>query len=164
LAALAALGAVACGGLSGGAPREPVARGTAVAGRLPLVDGGDLELSSLRGRFVVIHVFATWSLDAAADVDELKAARAAVGPTRLTIVGVALDPQGYTLVAPWRAAAGVDWPIVLATAEVTSGDSALGDVMAAVPMTVLVDPDGRVVWSVRGPLPRGELSRHVKVD
>jgi hypothetical protein len=33
--------------------------------------------------------------------------------------------------------------------------------MAEVPSTVLVDAEGRVVWSHRGPLPPGELARRL---
>ena len=60
-----------------------------------------------------------------------------------------------------RDAAGIDWLVALPSPELTGGKSVFGDVMAAVPSTVLVDAGGHVVWSHRGPLPAGVLARQL---
>ncbi len=152
---------VGCGGPALPPAAPFAARGAQVEGVLPLLDGGEIELASLRGKPLVIHLFTTWSLPAQVDLDELRAARAAVPEGSFTILGIGLDVDGYKLIAPWRDAAGIDWLVALPTAEMADGKSVFGNVMAAVPSTVLVDGRGRVVWSVRGPLPAGELERQL---
>jgi hypothetical protein len=151
----------ACGGPARG-PEGPAARGAGVAGLVPLLDGGELELASLRGQPLVVHFFTTWSLPSQADVEELLATREQLGRDHVHILGIALDPEGYKLVSPWRAGAGADYTIALATPEILAGQSPFGDVLAAVPSTVLVDAGGSVAWSHYGPLAKGELARRIK--
>jgi hypothetical protein len=159
-----ALGLVllACGPGARSAPAAPVAPGTPVTLVLPLVDGGDLDLTTLRGHWVALSFVATWSLDAGDDVAELRAARDTLGKDTLDVVSVALDPQGYKLVAPWRAANHIDWFVALSTPELRSGESAIGQAVAVVPTTVLLGPDGTVMASWRGPLPKGAIVRAVR--
>ncbi|MBZ0231878.1 MAG: redoxin domain-containing protein, partial [Deltaproteobacteria bacterium] len=108
LAALLAAIAIAagCGGDRGAVPgTTPVPSGAPpVALTLPALDGGDVEVASYRGKIVVLHVFTTWSLAAQAEVEALAAADAAED---VVVIGVALDAEGRTLVAPWRSGAGV---------------------------------------------------------
>jgi peroxiredoxin len=143
-------------------PKPPFAEsGAEVDGILPLLDGGEIELATLRGKPLVVHFFTTWSLPAQADLDELRATQEAQPADSFKILGIGLDVDGYKLIAPWRDAAQVDWLVALPSADVTAGKSAFGNVMAEVPSTVLVDAQGQVAWSHRGPLPPGELARRL---
>ncbi len=150
----------ACGGAG---PHGPAfaARGATVEATLPLLDGGEIELATLRGKPLVVHFFTTWSLPAQYDIDELRAARKAEPADSFKILGVGLDKDGYRLIAPFRDAERIDWLVALPSAEVLAGESVFGNVMAEVPSTVVVDADGRVVWTHRGPLPPGELARQL---
>ena len=151
---------VACGGAL--PPAAPFAEaGAEVDATLPLLDGGEIALPSLRGKPLVIHFFTTWSLPAQGDLDELRAARAARPKGSFAIVGVGLDKDGYKLIAPYRDAARIDWLVALPTAELSAGKSVFGDIMAAVPSTVIVDASGHVAWTHRGPLPAGLLARQL---
>lgn len=156
---LLALAAPACGPSPPPAPPF-AARGEVVDLVLPLLDGGEVAFPAMRGKVVVVHFFATWSVASDSDLTELRAVREAVGDG-VALVSIALDKDGYKLVAPWRDAEGVDWLVALTTPEIVSGQSVFGDVMAAVPATVLLDADGAVAWAHRGPLPPGELTRRV---
>jgi peroxiredoxin len=161
LALLVIVGAsgIGCGDML--PPASPfAARGDVVDLTLPLLDGGEVDLGSLRGQPVVIHFFTTWSLTAQADLDELRAARKADG-AQVKLLSIGLDLDGYQLIAPYRDAAGIDWLVALPTADVSTGKSVFGDVMASVPSTVLLDDEGRVAWVQRGPLPHGALTRQL---
>lgn len=152
LAALVVAAALAAG--CGGAQR-PARLSPPVALALPALDGGELELTSLRGELVVLHAFTTWSVAAQLDVEQLAAADRAAD---VTVVGVALDPDGRTLVAPWRAAGGVRYLVVLADDRVRQGTSPLGK-LPEVPITFVLDRDGRIVHRVDRQLAPGELER-----
>jgi peroxiredoxin len=151
-------GLLACGGVDP-PPQAPFARkGDLVGGRLELVDGGELELASLRGRVVVVHFFDTLGLGTFTDVDELRAVRQAY--PELVVVGVGLDPSPR-LLAQWRDSERIDWFVARPSERILSRESVFGDVMAMAPSVVLVDRSGQVAWTWRGPLPKGELARHV---
>ncbi len=142
--------APACGGPQAARPRS-----APVALSLPALDGGQLELATLRGQVVVLHVFTTWSMAAQLDVEQLALAD---GAPDVAVVGIALDPDGRMLVAPWRAAGEVRYLIVLADDAVRAGRGALGP-LPEVPTTFVLDDEGRITARVDGQLRASALAR-----
>ena len=128
---------------------------------LPALDGGTVELSRYRGKPVVLHLFATWEATATADVDQLVELHHAHGDD-ITIVGIALDPDGHRLVAPWRRALSVPYLVALASQRVRSGTSALGAI-DTVPTTIVLDDRGRVLRRIERPLEIGEAAGFVRL-
>lgn len=155
IAAALALGLAGCGG---GGPHEVVHGGAVVAVTLPAADGGEVDFSRLRGRLVVVHVFATWSLGAQSDVEQLDDVFA--GNT-VAVVGVALDLMPATVVPPWQRGSGARYPIALADDAVRAGTSVLGTV-DRVPMTLLLDRSGAIVRRHIGPLAAGALGKWLR--
>lgn len=152
LAALAVvLGSAACGGAPGRHPAGPIALA------IEAVDGGVIDLGRYRGKPVVLHLFTTWSLTAQGDVQELLAANQQYGE-RVTIVGIAMDQDGYRLVAPWRDANRISYLVGLASPDLAQGRTTLGHI-TEVPTTIILGPDGRVAHWLPRPLGRGELAR-----
>lgn len=120
---------------------------------LPAVDGGDVSLAAHRGTIVVLHVFTTWSLAAQADVAALSEADAAED---VVVIGLALDIEGRMLVAPWRSGADVHYLIALADDATRAGTTPLGP-LRAVPITIVLDSQGRIAARADHPLTRAEL-------
>jgi peroxiredoxin len=152
LAALAA----GCGG--GGKPGSTTVtassdRGPPLTMVLPALDGGELELTSLRGKLVVLHVFTTWSLAAQAELESLATVDAA---DDVVVIGIALDLEGHALVAPWRNGAGVRYLITLGDDAVREGKSPLGKILS-VPTTLVLDREGRVRERAERALAPGEI-------
>jgi hypothetical protein len=145
-----ALALPGCGGAQRPAPRAPP-----LTLALPALDGGELQLADLRGQVVVLHAFTTWSVAAQLDVEQLAAADDLAD---VTVVGVALDPDGRVLVAPWRTAGDVRYLLVLADDRVRAGHSPLGK-LPEVPTTLVLDREGRLVARVERQLAPGELPR-----
>ena len=145
------LAIAACAGAPPPAPRGPL--GPPVALTLPALDGGDVDVARYRGQIVVLHVFTTGSLAAAADVEQMQAAHDA---KRAFVIGVALDLDGRALVAPWRDGSRVTYLIALADDRVRAGQSPLGAV-TEVPITIVLDRAGRPVARVARQLADGEL-------
>lgn len=105
----------------------------------------------------MLHLFTTWSLTAQGDLVQLIAADERHRDA-LVVVGIALDPDGANLVAPWQRANRIAYPIALADEAVRSGRSALGRIVE-VPTTVILRSDGRVAHWLPRPLADGELAR-----
>ena len=146
LALALAAAMAACGGGGASGPR--------VAMIISALDGGDLDLARYRGKVVVLHLFSTWDLGAQVDVPQLETAAAREG---VAVVGIALDPQGYALVAPWRKASKVTYQLALASDAIRDGESPLGAI-DVVPTTVVLDHQGRISARVERPLTSGELA------
>jgi hypothetical protein len=145
----AALGLALALSACGGAPRL----GPPVAMTVSALDGGELDLARHRGDVVVLHLFTTWSLAAQADVVALDRM---VDRTGVVVIGLALDEEGYQLVAPWRTASQVRYQVALASDAVRAGSSPLGTIVV-IPTTIVLDRAGRPVARVERQLASGEL-------
>jgi hypothetical protein len=152
-AAVALLAALAACGGSAPAPARPRAL------LVPALDGGELDLATLRGRVVVLHVFDTGVAATIPDTAQLAALHAAE-PRRVAVVGIALDPAGYAVVAPWRKALALRYLIGLATPAVRDGASDLGPIRV-VPTTILLDRAGAEIARIERPLADDELAARI---
>jgi len=147
--ALALVLAAGCGAAGNGAPVSLV---------LNAVDGGDLALTTHRGKVVVLHLFTTWSLDANRDLPQLEEA---ARRDDTVVIGVILDLEGFRVALPWRKVAQVHYALALAGDELREGRTSLGKI-DVVPTTVVLDRAGRPVARVTRPLADGELARLVR--
>jgi peroxiredoxin len=147
---IAAIAIAACGG-SPAHPRPPP--GPVLELAWPALDGGTIALADFRGQVVVLHAFATWSLAAQLEVEALGAADLR---DDVVVIGVALDPEGYVLVSPWRKGSGVRYLIALTDEATRAGGSALGRIRE-VPTTFVLDRRGRVVERLDHQLSPAEL-------
>ncbi len=154
--AVALLCAAACGG---GRSRPADAEGPAVRLRLEALDGGEIDTARYRGRVVVLHLFDIGSPTAPHDVDQLNAL-ARAQPERAQVIGIALDPEGHRLAAPWRRAVEATYLIALGDADLREGRSQLGQVRV-VPTTVVLDRNGVLRERVERALARDELAKLV---
>jgi hypothetical protein len=150
--------AAACGGKqqapAGPAPGDDPTLGNQVAMVMPSVDGGEIDLTRFRGRPLVLHVATTASLDAQADVEELRRTRDQ--RPDIALLEIVFDEGGSPLAMPWANASGIDWAVALPTAQVRSGQSPLGAI-EVIPTTFVADRQGVLVWRWQGALPRGKL-------
>lgn len=131
--------------------------GAPVSIRIEAVDGGIIDIARYRGKLVVLHLFTTWSLAAQKDVSQLIAAHTAY-PDDVVVVGIALDPDGYPLVVPWRRASNVSYLVGIGSADLVTGGSALGPI-TEVPTTVILDRRGHIAERIGRALGDGELAR-----
>ena len=141
---------IGCGGPEDGA-RAPSARGEAeladeveaVAApefNLPDLTGRPVRLADFRGKTVVIDFWATWCPPCIFQVPELNQfwdANKAAGD--VTVIGVAVDAEGASVVAPWVKEQGVRYPILLGSEGLAKDFGALG-----FPTLVVVRPDGKI--------------------
>ncbi|MBI2896319.1 MAG: TlpA family protein disulfide reductase [Deltaproteobacteria bacterium] len=153
LLALAAL--AACGGAQRpptASPLEPVV--------LDRLDGGNLDLSDLVGRPVVLFFFTTYSGPAQAIAPFVS--QVAIRHARdVAFVGVALEPGNAPIVQAWRDFLDPPFPVLIADEDLVAGRSALGTI-PAVPAFAFIAANGAVVgWDVRL-LRESELERIVR--
>lgn len=120
--------------------------------RIALLDGGDYDLASRRGRWVVLNFWATWCkpcLKEMPDLDAFDAARDDV-----EVVGLAyeeIEPQDMRAFLKRR-------PVkyAIAIVDVYDPPPAFGT-PRGLPMTYVIAPDGRVARRFLGPVTSADL-------
>ena len=120
---------------------------------LPDLDGKTQRLSQWHGKRVLLNFWATWCAPCRKEMPELSAAQ-----TRhegVQVIGVALDqPQA---VREYLKHTAVDYPILIGIDAEPDPTLRFGDTIGALPYSVLIGPDGRILRTKLGPFTSAEL-------
>ena len=138
---------IALSGCSGNTDEQPAAgasTGAVVGGSVPdfelkRLDGSTLQLSSLRGKAVLIDFWDTWCPPCVAAMPHLQEISTQHAGD-LVVVGIAFGRQGPDAVDKFVRSKGLTFEFVLADEKVID---AFGD-LQSIPTTFLVDAQGRV--------------------
>jgi len=129
--------------------------------RAPGLDGKQIDLSDYRGHPVIVDFWATWCGPCRRQIPELVALYKKYNKSRgLMIIGVSCDliqGDGVRAVAPFVEEFQINYPIALA-------DEQLVDSMGveAIPTTLFLGPDGKLVSRIVGAGRAGEITASAK--
>ncbi len=127
----------------------------------PGLDGKEIDLSHYRGHPVIIDFWATWCAPCRKQIPELVALYSKYNKSRgLVIIGVSCDliqGDGTQAVAPFVEEFRIKYPIALADQRLATS---MG--VEAIPTTLFVGPDGKIVSRIVGASHPGELSASAK--
>jgi thiol-disulfide isomerase/thioredoxin len=127
----------------------------------PGLDGKTVDLSKYRGHPVIVDFWATWCGPCRKQIPELVALYKKYNKSRgLVVIGVSCDMiqgDGVKAVKPFVDEFEINYPIALA-------DERLVDSMGveAIPTTLFIGPDGKLVSRIVGAGHAGELSASAK--
>lgn len=137
---------------SGGAALGPVdivppaQRGDPPAVTFHDESGKPLTLADFRGRVVLVNFWATWCAPCVAEMPGLDALLAGLAETKLAVVAVNVDHEGVPVARKFYADKGIR------NLAIYAGD--LGGLGAeALPTSLLIDKQGRLVWRGIGQRP-----------
>lgn len=118
------------------------------------LDGRNVSLDSMKGRWVVVNFFATWCVPCRVEHPELKQFEAQhQGANSPTILAVAYDKNDIDSARSWFAQQGGDWPVVP-----DSGGTAISYGVRGLPESYVVNPDGKIAAQVTGGVTAAELN------
>lgn len=120
-------------------------------------EGGELVLTSLRGRVVVLNFWATWCPPCIRELPEFERLHRSRSGSHLRVVGLAVD--GPTPVRQFLARQPVGFAVGLAGFEGTELSRRLGNTTGALPFTVVIDTQGVVRHRKLGETDFNELTR-----
>jgi peroxiredoxin len=102
--------------------------------------GKDVKLADLKGKVVLVNFWATWCEGCQVEIPWFVEFQKEYASRGLVVVGISLDDDGWKSVKPWIKEKKVNYPIVI-------GNEGLGKqygLGAGMPLTVLVDREGRI--------------------
>ena len=123
--------------------------------RLKDIDGKDVSLADLKGKVVFVNFWATWCDPCRVEIPWLIDMQAKYGPKGFTIVGVAMDEEGKSVVTPFLQKERFDvngqkeamsYPIWLGTEEAADK---FGGILGY-PTSFLISRDGKQVRKFQG--------------
>ena len=124
------------------------------------LDGGQLRLSSLRGKLVLINFWATWCAPCLNEIPLLVAAQSRYRDRGLQILGPAMDdPEQVKAMLPRLR---IPYPILIGENDIPNAMDALGDTMGALPFSVLISPSGYVVERKYGEFDADDLAELIE--
>jgi len=106
---------------------------------LPLIDGGQLQLSSYRGQVILLDFWATWCVPCREETPRFVELQQRYGGQGLQIIGVSMDDSPDPVHSFYQQF-HVNYPVVMGTADV---GAAYGGVLG-LPIAFLIDREGRI--------------------
>ena len=122
------------------------------------INGRMVRLSNYRGKVVLINFWATWCPPCRAEMPDLVKLQREHGKQGLQIIGITYPPERKARVRKFASSLKVNYPIILGTREIKarfSSDETL-------PLTVVIDRDGKVSDIIGGILLREEFDEKIK--
>ncbi len=107
---------------------------------LPVLGGGEVSLSGLKGKVVVVNFWATWCPPCLVEMPVLNELYATYGDQGVEVLGLSLDEEGLSITEPFVEKLQVTYPILEADRATYQ---AYGNVLT-IPHTFVVDREGLV--------------------
>jgi thiol-disulfide isomerase/thioredoxin len=131
------------------------------------LQGKDVALADLKGKVVFLNFWATWCDPCRVEIPWLIEMQAKYGPQGFTVVGVAMDDEGKSVVAPFVEKERFDvngqklpmsYPILLGSDDAADK---FGGILGY-PTSFLISRDGRIIQKFQGLQSADELIKGVE--
>jgi len=121
------------------------------------LNGNSVQLSSLRGKAVVVNFWASWCGPCKEETPWLVELQKQYGPAGLQIVGIALDDSGHGAVADFAQEMRINYPVMIGNDSVA--DSYGG--VQSLPTTFYIGRNGQVANSVLGVIDKAHIEQNI---
>jgi thiol-disulfide isomerase/thioredoxin len=124
---------------------------------LPDLAGKQVNLGAWKGKVLVVNFWATWCTPCRREIPGLIGIQSKHAANGLQIVGIAVDQADK--VRAYAKEMGINYPILVAGMEGASLSRELGNRTGALPFTLVLDRDGKVMKSHLGMITPEELEK-----
>jgi peroxiredoxin len=137
--------------------KPPNGRSTAPDFTLKDANDKDVKLSDLKGNVVLVNFWATWCEGCQVEIPWFIEFEKKYESRGLVVIGISMDADGWKSVRPWLKEKKVNYPIVI-------GNDELGKQFGldAMPLTVLVDRDGRIAELHSGVVNKADTQQKIR--
>jgi thiol-disulfide isomerase/thioredoxin len=135
--------------------------------KLKDLSGKDVALADYKGKVVFVNFWATWCDPCRVEIPWLIAMQNKYGPRGFTVVGIAMDDEGKTAVAPFLDKERFDvdgqklpmnYPILLGNDEAADK---FGGILGY-PSSFLISRDGKIITKFQGLKSQDELAQAIE--
>ncbi|MEM7611317.1 MAG: TlpA disulfide reductase family protein [Pseudomonadota bacterium] len=128
---------------------------------MPNLDGSDSRLSDWAGKPRLINFWATWCAPCRREIPLLKDLQDAQVPDGLQVIGVAFDE--LAAVTDYAVEADFNYPILVGEQEAIGAAAAFDIELIALPFTLIVTADGRLLNAHVGEVDEGEADEIIRI-
>ncbi|MBM3262364.1 MAG: TlpA family protein disulfide reductase [candidate division Zixibacteria bacterium] len=114
--------------------------GVAANFSLPDLSGSTVRLSDFDGQVKIVDFWATWCPPCRKEIPHFQALHEKYGTQGLTVIGVALDDEGGSIVKPFAEQQGMTYTSVIGNADVARQYGGI----EAIPTTFVLDRQNRI--------------------
>ncbi|HXQ68902.1 MAG TPA: TlpA disulfide reductase family protein [Pyrinomonadaceae bacterium] len=122
------------------------------------INGRTVRLRAYRGKVVLINFWATWCPPCRAEMPDLVRLQREHRKQGLQIIGITYPPEIKTRVRRFARSLKVNYPIILGTRQIKERFSSED----TLPLTVVIDRDGKIKEIISGILLRQEFDEKIK--
>lgn len=119
--------------------------------------GRTVQLSQFRGRVVLVDFWATWCPPCRTEIPWFAEFQRRYANPGLTVLGVAMDEDGWKTAGPFVDSVGAEYPMVLGTGEVARRFG-----VETLPTTLLIDRSGRIAATHTGLVSRSAVESEIR--
>jgi peroxiredoxin len=119
--------------------------------------GKDVRFSDFKGQVAIVNFWATWCEGCQLEIPWFVEFQKKYKERGLAIVGVSMDDDGWKAVTPWLKEKKINYAIVI-------GNEASGKSygLSAMPLTVLIDRNGKIASAHAGVINRQATERNIR--
>jgi thiol-disulfide isomerase/thioredoxin len=131
------------------------------------LDGKDVSLSEFKGKVVLVNFWATWCDPCRGEIPSLIELQQKYGPKGFVVLGIALDEEGKSVVAPFVAKERFDvngqqlpmsYPILIGNDDAADKFGGL----FGYPTSILISRDGKQIKRITGMIDYDEISKTIE--
>jgi peroxiredoxin len=119
--------------------------------------GKPIKLSDFKGKVVLLNFWATWCGGCNVEIPEFIEFQNKYKDTGFEVIGVSTDSDGWKVVKPFVAEKKINYTVLLADDEICKLYS-----VDAMPVTLLIDREGRIAASHEGVVEKGAGESEIK--
>jgi peroxiredoxin len=120
--------------------------------------GASVKLSDYKGQVVLLDFWATWCGGCKVEIPWYMEFQNKYRASGLSVIGVSMDDDGWKSVKPFLEKQPVNYPIVIGNPEL-----AKRYMVDAMPMTLLIDREGKIADSHVGMVDKGAFESEIQV-
>jgi thiol-disulfide isomerase/thioredoxin len=131
------------------------------------LDGNDVSLSAYKGKVVLVNFWATWCEPCRVEIPWLIEMQQKYGPKGFVILGIALDEEGKSVVAPFvgKERFDVNGQKLPMSYKILIGNDDAADKFGGLfgyPTSILISRDGKQIKRITGIIDYDEISKAIE--